>query len=322
MPVPDSAGPRHPPVTVVIAQRIRPGREPAFRHWQDEVDAAAASFSGFLGTEVGLSPGSESEWSVVYRFDCADNLRHWLDSETRRALMIRGGEFFEGAPTQYVLIDEGHDDAVTVAVSHPPVPGREAEFLAWQRRVADAERAFPGFRGSEMHRPVPGIQEDWIILFTFDSSENLDRWLTSPERAVLLEEGREFRDFKVQRIANPYGSWFPAPGAGAAPTASWKTALSVLMGLYPTVVVLTILIAEVWPGAPLWVSLLVGNVLSVSILTWVVMPVVTRVLGFWLEPDDPHDRRTERLGVAISVGFLAVAAIVFWLVTRVFWTLP
>ncbi|TQF74110.1 hypothetical protein FK531_05510 [Rhodococcus spelaei] len=216
----------------------------------------------------------------------------------------------------------GNDDAVTVAVSHPSVSGREAEFLAWQQRVVEAEKAFPGFRGSQTRRPVTGIQENWTILFTFDSSENLERWLSSPERAALLEEGREFRGFEVHPIANPFGSWFPAGGPDAAPAAQWKTALSVLIGLYPTVVILTLLIAEIWPGAPLWLGLLVGNVLSVTILTWVVMPVVTRALRFWLEPDDPRDLRTERLGVAISVAFLAVAAIVFWLVTRVFWTLP
>ena len=31
----------------------------------------------------------------------------------------------------------------------------------------------------------------------------------------------------------------------------WKTALSVLVGLYPTVVLLTLAISHIWPGAPL-----------------------------------------------------------------------
>lgn len=318
---PDASASRPSPATVVITQRLRPGREPAFRRWQDEVDTAAASFAGFLGTDVARSPGTESEWTVVYRFDGADNLKLWLDSETRRALVVRAGEFFEESPSQYVLIDEGRDEAVTVAVSHPPVPGREAEFLAWQQRVIEAEKAFPGFRGSELHRPVPGIQEDWIVLFTFDSSENLERWLSSSERAALLAEGREFRGFTVKRIANPYGSWFPAGGPGAAPAASWKTALSVLVGLYPTVVILTVAIAETWPGAPLWLSLLIGNIASVCLLTWVVMPVVTRVLHFWLEPED-GERGTDARGAAISVGVLTVFAVAFWLVTTVLWTLP
>lgn len=213
-------------------------------------------------------------------------------------------------------------EPVTVVVSHPPVPGREAEFLAWQRRITAAERLFPGFLGSEVHPPIPGVQDSWAILFTFDSQQHLDRWLDSPERATLLAQGRAFEGFSVRAVPDPYGSWFPARDATRPVVPSWKTALSVLVGLYPLVVVLTITIAELWPGAPLWASLLIGNIASVALLTWVVLPVVTRVMRFWLEPEDPGDRRVDTLGLAASVAFLIVAAVVFWLATTRVWSLP
>ncbi|MCA1007831.1 antibiotic biosynthesis monooxygenase [Rhodococcus hoagii] len=321
MAAPDPRARTPRPATVVVTHRLRPGMDADFRRWQNEVDSAAASFTGFLGTEGTPPVNGGSEWSVVYRFDSLDHLRDWLDSDRRRDLVDGAGALFVAPPTQNVLLENG-SDAVTVVVSHPPVPGRESEFLAWQHRITDAERKFPGFRGSEWHPPIPGVQDDWTILFTFDSQEHLDRWLDSPERASLLAEGSAFKDFTVRPIPSPYGSWFPATGAGDAPVPSWKTALSVLVGLYPLVVVLTITIDELWPGAPLWASLLIGNIASVCLLTWVVMPVVTRALRFWLEPGDAGDRRIDTIGLMVSVGFLAVAAIVFWLATTVVWSLP
>ncbi|RDI19947.1 hypothetical protein DEU38_11759 [Rhodococcus sp. AG1013] len=318
----DAGSPRRAPATVVVTHVLRSGREPDFRRWQHEVDTAAAGFDGFLGTEITRPADGGHEWSVVYRFDSVANLQRWLRSEHRRDLVSRAGPLFEREPTQHVLVDDEARETVTVVVAHPPVPGREQEFLSWQRRITEAEKRFPGFRGSELHAPIPGVQDEWTILFTFDSQTDLDRWLGSPERAALLAEGREFRDFSLRSIPNPYGSWFPSPGGAVAPVPSWKTATSVLVGLYPLVVVLTITIDEVWPAAPLWLSLLIGNIASVGLLTWVVMPIVTRALHFWLEPGDHTDRRVDTLGLVLSVAFLTLAAAVFWLLTTVVWTLP
>ncbi|CAM2877086.1 antibiotic biosynthesis monooxygenase [Prescottella defluvii] len=318
----DARPPRRSPATVVVTHTVRAGREPDFRHWQDEVDRAAAGFDGFLGSEVTSSGNGGCEWSVVYRFDSVTHLERWLGSARRRDLLDRADSLFERAPTQHVLVEDDGTAPVTVAVSHPPVPGREPEFLAWQQRITQAESRFPGFRGSELHAPIPGIQDEWTILFTFGSQADLDRWLGSPDRAALLAEGRAFRDFSLRTVPNPYGSWFPSTAGAATQVPSWKTALSVLVGLYPLVVVLTITIDEVWPRAPLWLSLLIGNIASVSLLTWVVMPIVTRALRFWLEPGTVTDRRVDTLGVVVSVGFLALAAIAFWLLTTVVWTLP
>jgi uncharacterized protein len=73
------------------------------------------------------------------------------------------------------------------------------------------------------------------------------------------------------------------------------------------------------PGA----TLLVGNICPVSLLTWVVMPVVTRALRFWLVPGRQiSSARLDFIGAAASVGFLTIAALVFWLCTTQIWHLP
>jgi uncharacterized protein len=315
---------RDAPATVVVSQPVRPGREDDFRRWQEAVNRAVASFPGFLGTEV-VPPGEAGrEWTVIYRFDSKPHLEDWLGSPARAELLDRGADLFDAEASQRLLIGADEEQFVTVVVTHRVAPEDVDEFLAWQRRMTESERDFPGFGGSELFRPVPGAQEDWTTLFRFDTEEHLNAWLESPERKRLLEEGTRFQDFELRRIASPFGSWFAfGDDVEAEAPAQWKTALSVLVGLYPTVVLLTLGISEIWEDGELWETLLLGNVLSVALLTWVVMPIVTRALRFWLAPDPRHaGPRLDAIGAAVSVGFLTVAAIVFWLVTTQIWTLP
>lgn len=37
---------------MVVSTRVKPGRENAYREWQDRIDAEVARFSGFLGNNV------------------------------------------------------------------------------------------------------------------------------------------------------------------------------------------------------------------------------------------------------------------------------
>ena len=312
------------PATVVTAQRMKQGREGDVRRWQEDVNQAVAGFDGYLGNDVAPSANA-GEWTVVYRFDSKPHLESWLTSQERGELIGRGAGLFDGPASQNVLVREDEAELVTVVVSHPVDPADEDSFLAWQERVTDAERGFDGFRGAELFRPVAGVQDEGTALYRFDSDEHLDAWLESPERQRLLDEGRHFKNFILKRISSPFGSWFAPSGGegGCEAPAQWKTAFSVLVGLYPTVVLLTLAISEIWKKAELWESLLIGNILSVALLTWVVMPIVTRVLRFWLEPEGGRaDARVNAMGAMASVVFLALAALVFWLCTTQIWHLP
>ena len=137
---------------MVIAQRMKRGREADVRRWQEDVNRAVAEFAGYLGNDV--TPSAEAdEWTVVYRFDSKPHLESWLTSKQRSELIGRGAGLFDGPASQNVLVGEDESDLVTVVVSHPVNPSDEDAFLAWHERVADAERGFAGFRGAELFRP-------------------------------------------------------------------------------------------------------------------------------------------------------------------------
>jgi uncharacterized protein len=106
--------------------------------------------------------------------------------------------------------------------------------------------------------------------------------------------------------------WF-ALNRGSGATVSgpppWKQALSVLLALYPTVMILNFL-TPIWHTLPFADQMLIGNILSCVALTWLVMPRVTQLLHFWLA-GPVWDWRNEAIGVGTIVGGLALLVFIF-----------
>ncbi|MEU9145714.1 antibiotic biosynthesis monooxygenase [Streptomyces sp. NPDC048349] len=312
--------------TVIIGRTVRPGMEREYARWQEDVNAAAARYPGHLGAEVSPPTALQPDWVVVYRFDSVAHLQAWLNSATRQRLLDIGEKYFDGPATQQVISGgtQPTDPLVTVVVTHRVRPDQVEDFLAWQRRMSREEGRFEGFRGTEIFRPIEGLQDEWTTLYRYDNAEHLDAWLTSEKRREVLAEGERFHDFTLRTIDNSFGSWFAFEenGSPAAPPSETKTSLAVWVGLYPTVVLLTLLLHPL--GMPFWLGLLVGNLLSSFTMSFLTMPhYVNRLLKRWLWPAPEESAvRTNLVGLGIVTAALGFWAAVFYLVTERFWTLP
>ncbi len=314
------------PMVVIIGHKIRAGCEQAYERWQQDLNREAAKYPGFVAAETNPPSPVQPDWVVVYRFDSVAHLQEWLNSATRQERLTSGEQYFDGPGTQQVLggAAQRKDSLVTVAVSHRVSPENIDEFVAWQDRLRLAESKLPGYRGSELFRPIEGVQDEWTALYRYGSAADLEAWLVSEERKQLLEEGAKFADFHSRTIDNSFGSWFAfeSDGEQAPPPSDIKTSLAVWFGLYPTVMALTLLLSPM--GFPLWLNLLIGNLLSAFIMTFFTMPFyVNRLLKHWLypRPNAPKVQEYWR-GPAIVFGGLGLWTVAFYLITRVFWHLP
>jgi antibiotic biosynthesis monooxygenase (ABM) superfamily enzyme len=312
--------------TVIIGQQVKPGSEKQFAAWQHGVNRAAARYPGFLGAEVTPPTGRQPDWVVVYRFDSVANVQAWINSATRQDMLSEGHRYLAGPPTQQVVggAAKPTDQLVTVVVSHRVPADRIDEFLDWQSRLRLAESAFSGYRGSELFRPVEGVQDEWTALYRYDTAADLDAWLVSEERKVLLAEGKAFHDFQLRTVDNSFGSWFAFDDRGqeAPPPSDFKTSVAVWVGLYPTVVLLTLALSPL--RMPLWLGMLVGNLLSSFIMSFFTMPYyVNPLLRHWLRPPaNVPEGRTNWRGFAIVVAAMAIWTAAIYLATTQFWHLP
>lgn len=150
---------------------------------------------------------------------------------------------FDGPGTRQVIArgTKAEHVLVTVVLTHRVPEERADEFQAWRKEIVAAESKFPGFRGAQVFRPVEGLQDEWTVCYRFDTAEHLDAWLISDARKQLLRHPH-FRDFKMRKIDQSFGNWFAFGDETASPPSDFKTSVAVRMGLYPTVVLLTLLI--------------------------------------------------------------------------------
>ncbi len=90
-----------------------------------------------------------------------------------------------------------------------------------------------------------------------------------------------------------------------------------LTALYPTALLLRYTVSKLLTAAnitSLWAVALLVNAAGVAFLTWVVMPLLVKVIGFWLVPSRYISMRQDILGSVIWLGFMILTGIVAWLV--------
>jgi antibiotic biosynthesis monooxygenase (ABM) superfamily enzyme len=199
-------------------------------------------------------------------------------------------------------------------IVHKVPPDRAERFMEWQRGVTQVTADFPGYQGTEVYPPADRRQPEWVAVVHFDAPEDLQRWLDSPVRSEWTAKLRsEIGDFRLKTMPTGFDPWFAefvrGPEEGLPP--SWKMALTVLLGLYPTVMLLAWFVAPYTSHLGLALSMLISNTLSVSILQYAVMPVLSARLGPWLHAKP--DR-----GKAFSVGGLAVILLLLGALTVLF----
>jgi antibiotic biosynthesis monooxygenase (ABM) superfamily enzyme len=80
-------------------------------------------------------------------------------------------------------------------------------------------------------------------------------------------------------------TWFTLPGQpGTAPPPPYKMALVTWIAIFPVITAIVVLTGSLLEGLPLALRLAITTALAVPLMTWVVMPRLTRLLRGWLYP--------------------------------------
>ena len=177
------------------------------------------------------------------------------------------------------------DDTVTVIVKRKVRPEHQLQFEQWSHGVIEEAARFDGHLGATLLTPdVTGGEN--LLLFRFDSPQHLAAWNRSPVKEEWLAR---ISDITVGEIASKQIAglefWFRAPGIppGAAP-ARYKMAIVTMIGIYPLSLALTTLLGRWLAPFPIYARGLVITVAMVGLMTYPVMPLLTRWFRRWLFP--------------------------------------
>lgn len=272
--------------TVILARRVIPGREADFQAWHDQLRTASAAYPGYVNSELQPPDAAHpDEWVTVYSFASPAELDTWLASPERRELIAGAAHLIEAiVREQRIASLRTAPEPLTVVFSQRIASDSHAEFLSLYDDVADRLSKFPGFLGSDLFPPVGDVQEEFVIVASFASRPDLDRWLESDARRAWVESAETLIEGdRTMNVVGGFGGWFPSAGPGPQGPKRWKQAVVVLLALFPTALVITLIRIEIAPDMNVVAAVFVGNVIGVAALSFVLMPILTGWLKPWLE---------------------------------------
>lgn len=199
-----------------------------------------------------------------------------------------------------------------MAVIQRVKPGCEMLYRIWSREINTACSQWPGFVDLEVFEPAPG-DNGFVIMIRFQTDAEGQAWQNSKTCSDLLKAAEPFMEsVSMHEPSRVFGGWFNSGPPGSGRPELWRDALVVLFVLYPTVMLISLYISPHIP-VPFAANIFIGNIISIFLMSWFIMPKVTGWLRFWLSPpkDAPTSNTLKGLAITLGGSLLMVAGFLY-----------
>jgi antibiotic biosynthesis monooxygenase (ABM) superfamily enzyme len=167
-------------------------------------------------------------------------------------------------------------------------PGRESAYEAWVHDVGEILTDFDGAEGVTVLPPGTAHSgPEWVLVLRFRDYDAMVRWKRSNVRARWLQRLDDLTlDPGAWEEQTGLEAWFTLEGrpAPTGPPPRWKQFVLTSVGLVPLLLVSNALTAPLTTGWPGWLRTVVVTPALVALMTWAVMPMITRAAYGWLYP--------------------------------------
>ena len=179
------------------------------------------------------------------------------------------------------------NEPIHVAVIRTVKPGCETAFEQALHDFIRRSLTLAGQMGVYIIRPAPGSgSRQYGVIRKFADRNALEEFRMSPE---YLEWNQIVLDMTegsghAEELSG-LESWFTLPGQELRPLPQWKMAIATYLGVVPVIMFLSLTLGRLIQSWNFVLNNIVFNAFVVALLTWVVMPVITRILHGWLQPE-------------------------------------
>jgi len=171
-------------------------------------------------------------------------------------------------------------DTVSVLMVRKIVKGFEEAFWRLEAEIEAEVKQFPGFL-TVNHLPTAADGNEYMTVLQFDSVESLIEWQTSEVRQRLLDRADALVEGIVRRKSvTGLEGLFDAPPVARPPR--YKMTLVLIVVILGLILTLKPLVAMAIVNAPPLLQTAAVVVIQVIIMTYLVMPAVTKLLAGWL----------------------------------------
>lgn len=177
-------------------------------------------------------------------------------------------------------------DPVTEVISEVVQRDKIEAYENWVKGINQAVKEFTGFLGVDVIRPRDPANLEYVVIVRFDTCANLKSWKSSATCRQWMEksQGMQSRGTHLQE-ANGLELWFTLPTkAQQSSPAYYKLVVVGILAVYPLVILSNLLIGPLVSELPYLVAVFISVVAISMLITYPVMPWLTRLLSFWLYP--------------------------------------
>src|SRR6266850_6510878 len=180
---------------------------------------------------------------------------------------------------------------IHVAITRRIKPGREQEFQLALKEFFARSLTHSGVHGAAVLVPPPGSNSmEYGIIRSFANAAERDAFYASPlyldwkKRVTPLSDGEP-----EARELHGLEAFFRQDSPSLPPR--WKMAIATYLGVVPVIMTLALTLAPLIRSWNFVLYNLVFNACVVVLLTWVVMPLITRALHGWLQAGESKTPR-------------------------------
>lgn len=305
--------------TYVVKIQTIPNMTANFLNWQSKFRSQISQASGFSSLEIQTPfPAQSNTWLLSLRFASKKYLDSWLKSSQYTTLL--NDLISENIVTNQHSISEENSSTASNSSGVTEIyvtlvdKTKLMEFHEWREKIHKIESTFPGFQKVFVQAPDPGKTEGaWITLLQFDRLDNLENWLSSPQRKAMLKESEGFVNHKeTHQLLSSFGGWFNESPLPITPR--WKQTMLILVVLYPIVMTQYLYLADHLTFLGPSLKTFVENVICVSLLSWPLLPMVIYILKWWLELKS--DFAKNLLGCGILLLAYAIEIMIFFKLSK------
>lgn len=176
---------------------------------------------------------------------------------------------------------------VTILITRSP---RQSDRQEFERALSDTINValeFPGHLGVTVLKPQ-GESNDYQIVVRFASETDYQRWCRSPEAIYWLKMLNRF-EYQPANIETMTGieTWFATSSSASRPIIPpprHKMAVVTWIAIFVLIIVINLLFGSWLATLPMLIRSLILTVVLVGLMTYVVMPRMTRLFAGWLYP--------------------------------------
>jgi uncharacterized protein len=276
--------------TVHLTQMsVKSGNAAEYVDWLARLMMVGVGTGAVLSAEI-IPPSSPDDdvWTLVQRFHEHHLIAEWQANSERLKLLEELAPKIEGneiALTETESSTYGTVGSVAVAIVTHVKSGLESTYRELETQFQAAQAKQRGYRGVYLQPPTKTTPGMWTTLIRFDSPDALDEWFGSDERKkVLALSDPVVSSTDYQKVTGSFPGWFPAEETGGKGPPNWKTAMLILLGLYPIVMFEIRYLNPALHGLNPAAANFIGNVISVALTTFVTMPLFIKAFTPWLFP--------------------------------------